>query len=380
MRTVFQSYALFPHMTVQGNIAFPLKMARTPAAEIRAQDRRRRSPDVRLTGFGHRFPHELSGGQQQRVAIAPRARHPSDGAAARRAARRARRQAARADADRAHQPAEGSRHHVHLRDARPDRGARPLAPHRGDEPGPRRAARRARSRSTAFRRRVSSPTSSAPATCSTGPALASATPASSTLDVPDLGPVKVAHDAPRPRRVAAGAVALRPEKIRLQAAGAECADDNRFTAGVASSSTRATSRVYIVTTRRRRARSRRCLPTPVPDRAKFFEVGDARRDRAGRPTPATSSPEVARGAARSRAPGQVAGERSAARLPAACSSRSPALIMVLASFRTPGEFGGLAPLRRRRRLRSTSPRQLRPLLRASRCTRRSSSSRSCTRW
>ncbi|MFO1315126.1 MAG: ABC transporter ATP-binding protein [Burkholderiales bacterium] len=69
VRTVFQSYALFPHMTVQGNIAFPLKMARTPAAEIPAKVEEALA-DVRLMGFGKRFPHELSGGQRQRVAIA----------------------------------------------------------------------------------------------------------------------------------------------------------------------------------------------------------------------------------------------------------------------------------------------------------------------
>ena len=69
VRTVFQSYALFPHMTVQGNVAFPLKMARTPAAEA-ARKIDAALADVRLAGFNHRFPHELSGGQRQRVAIA----------------------------------------------------------------------------------------------------------------------------------------------------------------------------------------------------------------------------------------------------------------------------------------------------------------------
>ena len=69
VRTVFQSYALFPHMTVAGNIAFPLKMAGTPAAGIPAKVEAALE-DVRLTGFGKRYPHELSGGQKQRVAIA----------------------------------------------------------------------------------------------------------------------------------------------------------------------------------------------------------------------------------------------------------------------------------------------------------------------
>jgi len=69
VRTVFQSYALFPHMTVEGNVAFPLKMARTPAGEIPGKIAAALE-DVRLPGFGKRFPHELSGGQKQRVAIA----------------------------------------------------------------------------------------------------------------------------------------------------------------------------------------------------------------------------------------------------------------------------------------------------------------------
>jgi putative spermidine/putrescine transport system ATP-binding protein len=66
---VFQSYALFPHMTVQENVAFGLEMRRVPKDEIR-----QRVADafrlVRLDTFGERYPRQLSGGQQQRVAIA----------------------------------------------------------------------------------------------------------------------------------------------------------------------------------------------------------------------------------------------------------------------------------------------------------------------
>jgi spermidine/putrescine transport system ATP-binding protein len=66
---VFQSYALFPHMTVEQNILFGLKMKKLPAAE-----QRRRLEEVlqltRLTELKLRYPHEISGGQQQRVAIA----------------------------------------------------------------------------------------------------------------------------------------------------------------------------------------------------------------------------------------------------------------------------------------------------------------------
>jgi spermidine/putrescine transport system ATP-binding protein len=69
VRTVFQSYALFPHMTVEGNVAFPLQMAGTPRSDI-PRLVGEALEDVRLTGFGRRMPHELSGGQRQRVAIA----------------------------------------------------------------------------------------------------------------------------------------------------------------------------------------------------------------------------------------------------------------------------------------------------------------------
>jgi spermidine/putrescine ABC transporter ATP-binding subunit len=66
---VFQSYALFPHLTVAENIAFPLKQRGVSMAE--RQDAVTRMLDMmQLQGFGARFPQQLSGGQQQRVAIA----------------------------------------------------------------------------------------------------------------------------------------------------------------------------------------------------------------------------------------------------------------------------------------------------------------------
>ncbi len=66
---VFQSYALFPHMTVAENIAYGLSMSRLPKAELkeRAEEGLRL---VGLEGYGKRLPSELSGGQQQRVAVA----------------------------------------------------------------------------------------------------------------------------------------------------------------------------------------------------------------------------------------------------------------------------------------------------------------------
>ena len=69
VNTVFQSYALFPHMTVSQNIAFGLQMDRLPKDEI-ARKVDRSLELVRLTGLGGRRPHQLSGGQQQRVALA----------------------------------------------------------------------------------------------------------------------------------------------------------------------------------------------------------------------------------------------------------------------------------------------------------------------
>ena len=66
---VFQGYALFPHMSVLDNVAFPLRMK-----GVAARERARRAGEmlekVGLDGLGSRRPHELSGGQQQRVALA----------------------------------------------------------------------------------------------------------------------------------------------------------------------------------------------------------------------------------------------------------------------------------------------------------------------
>lgn len=66
---IFQSYALFPHLTVEENIAFPLRMRGEDRAAIRARCDRVLTA-VGLSDFAARFPSELSGGQQQRVAFA----------------------------------------------------------------------------------------------------------------------------------------------------------------------------------------------------------------------------------------------------------------------------------------------------------------------
>lgn len=66
---VFQSYALFPHLSITENIAFPLRMRRLPEGEIR--DRVRNALElVHLPGVAERRPKQLSGGQQQRIALA----------------------------------------------------------------------------------------------------------------------------------------------------------------------------------------------------------------------------------------------------------------------------------------------------------------------
>lgn len=69
LNLVFQHYALFPHMTVEDNIAFGLKMKKMPVKEQR--DRIQEAVAMtQLTALVKRYPHQLSGGQQQRVAIA----------------------------------------------------------------------------------------------------------------------------------------------------------------------------------------------------------------------------------------------------------------------------------------------------------------------
>lgn len=69
VNTIFQNFALFPHLTVWENVNFGLKMKRVPRPEA-ARRVRSALRLVKLTGFEDRFPSQLSGGQQQRVAIA----------------------------------------------------------------------------------------------------------------------------------------------------------------------------------------------------------------------------------------------------------------------------------------------------------------------
>jgi putative spermidine/putrescine transport system ATP-binding protein len=69
VNTVFQDYALFPHLDVLGNVEYGLRVRRVPRAERRARAEQALA-GVRLEGFGGRRPGQLSGGQRQRVALA----------------------------------------------------------------------------------------------------------------------------------------------------------------------------------------------------------------------------------------------------------------------------------------------------------------------
>jgi putative spermidine/putrescine transport system ATP-binding protein len=69
VNTVFQDYALFPHMNVQQNVEYGLRVKKVPRSQCRARALEALET-VRLAGFGDRTPHQLSGGQRQRVALA----------------------------------------------------------------------------------------------------------------------------------------------------------------------------------------------------------------------------------------------------------------------------------------------------------------------
>ena len=158
---VFQSYAVWPHMTVFDNVAYGLRVRKLPRAEVAAQCRARPRPgaDARI-----RRPaglELLSGGQQQRVALARAIAFSPTVRAVRRAAQQPRRQAAGRDARRIARIAAPARHHLGLCHARPGGGAGDLRPgHRHEQ-----VAGSSRSapprRSTTVREAALSPISSA---------------------------------------------------------------------------------------------------------------------------------------------------------------------------------------------------------------------------
>ena len=110
---VFQNYALYPHMTVYENMAFSLKLKKAPKDEIDKKVREA-AEILDITQYLDRKPKALSGGQRPRHR--PRPRRVPDG----RAAVQPGRQAPQSDARRDHQAAPAHRHHICLRDSRPD--------------------------------------------------------------------------------------------------------------------------------------------------------------------------------------------------------------------------------------------------------------------
>ena len=165
VNTVFQDYALFPHMSVGDNVAYGLMVRKVPATE-----RARRVADalrmVRLEGYDDAQAVAAVGRPAPARRARPGARQPPARAAPRRAARRARPEAPRGDADRAQGDPAAGRHHVHLRHARPGRGAHDERPAGGVQRRSDRAARDPGRGLRATRRHGSSPGSSGHPTCS----------------------------------------------------------------------------------------------------------------------------------------------------------------------------------------------------------------------
>ena len=269
VRTVFQSYALFPHMTVQGNVAFPLRMARTPAAEA-ARKIDEALADVRLTGFNKRFPHELSGGQRQRVAIARAlVTHPQvllldEPLAALDAKLREEMQLELIGMQKeagitfvyvthdqtealalSHRIAVMNRGRVEQVDAPDKLYSLPRTRFVADFIG----------------------------TCNllTGPVVRTEG-RTIAVDVRDLGTVVVAGDT-NPAPQSEGAVALRPEKVRLAAPGATRPAENRFAGVVTGLLYHGDVTVYRVRTERGREMEA-LLANSASGLARFFEAGD----------------------------------------------------------------------------------------------------------
>ena len=141
--TVFQSYALFPHLSVKENVAFGLKRKGVDKERDRpAGPRGARARRARRRG------EPPAGPALGRDAAARRARprpgQPAARPAARRAARRARPEAPQGPAGGAQEDPAGGRDHLRLRHPRPGGGADHVRPDRGDEPRPDRADRRSR--------------------------------------------------------------------------------------------------------------------------------------------------------------------------------------------------------------------------------------------
>ena len=171
---VFQNYALFPHLTVAENVAFPLQMRRLPRRELQHKV----ATALDMVGLSA-VQCPLPARAVRRPAAARRAGAlpglPAGADPDGRTARRARPQAARDDADRDQAAAPRNRRDHRLRHARPGGGAGAVRSHLPDEPRPASSRSARRRRSTSIRRTPSSPTSSAsPTCCAAGSARAAA--------------------------------------------------------------------------------------------------------------------------------------------------------------------------------------------------------------
>ncbi len=137
---VFQSYALFPNMTVAENIGFGLKITHRPQAEIN-QPRRRDAASDQAAAARRALSVATVGRSAAARGTRSRARRQAAGIAARRAAVRARRKNPHLVAAGHSRVATRTRHHVDLRHARSGRGVVHFRPHRRDERGSRRTDR-----------------------------------------------------------------------------------------------------------------------------------------------------------------------------------------------------------------------------------------------
>ncbi|MGE5104541.1 MAG: ABC transporter ATP-binding protein [Betaproteobacteria bacterium] len=270
VRTVFQSYSLFPHMTVEGNVAFPLQMARVPVAERKARIEAALE-DVRLTGFNRRWPNELSGGQKQRVAIARALiTHPTmllldEPLAALDAKLREELQIELINLQKevgiafvyvTHDQTEAlalSHRIAVMNNGRVEQV---------DEP----------SKIYGFPRTRFVADFIGHCNLFSGPVVSNASDVV-TVDVADLGPVRVATRS-TPAAGAQGSIAVRPEKVRIAASASPETSDNHFRGSVAELLYMGDVTVYGVQTPGGR-RVEALLANSQSGRAKFFEVGDA---------------------------------------------------------------------------------------------------------
>ena len=226
VNTVFQNYALFPHLTIYENVAFGLRRTKVSDSEIRT-----RVTDMLQPGRAARLRAPQADPAVGRPGAArgarPGAHQSTLRPAPRRAARRARPEAAQADAGRAQADPAGGRDHVHLRDPRPGRSDDDVRSHRGHEPRQVRAAGRPGQPVRAARGRGSSPASSGSATCCRRPPRApmATSPVSKLADgTPVRVPAALTEglDALRDRRPPGEDPAARARPIPSRTASTSC--------------------------------------------------------------------------------------------------------------------------------------------------------------